>query len=223
MHIYATAETPQGVPATVHRIHNLVVSGENVEITINSFMNEAGATPVWQDVYPMPYGDFATGSYPFNVLDYLTGNAGPFIGGQIIHDPSSFEGLKAKTLKRINELRFANAHGGCDTPFGVMDTTEISIRNIMAAVTMASLAISQSQPYSVVWRSLDNTEVTLDALGMISVGMAVNHHIDRAYRLSWELKAAVEAATSIEELEAMVLGGWSTDMPLDDTPADEGE
>ncbi|MFZ4165318.1 DUF4376 domain-containing protein [Brevundimonas sp. NPDC058933] len=210
MFIQCLALTRQGVEARAHRIHSLNVSDDRVEITINSYVNETGTMPVWQDAYPMPFDDFCLGTYPQNVHEWLISPSGPFLGGSVVLEVSKFEDLKVKTLARINELRKAVAEGGCETPFGVVDTTPTSQSNIQAAFSMATLAKASGQPYSVVWRRLDNTEVTLDADGVIAMGAAVLAHIDRAYRHSWTLKAQVEAATTLEELESMILAGWAT-------------
>lgn len=226
MHVYYSSLTPQGVSATIHRLHTVIVRDREVELTINSFVDADATMVAWQDIYMMPYEDFANSTYPINVFDYLTSTSGPFPGGAVVHDPSELDALKRTMSVRINQLRQATIDNGCDTPAGVMDTNEASRANIQASYTLALAAKMSGEPFSIVWRRLDNTEVTLGADNMIAVARAVFVHVERAMRHSWHLKALVEAATSVEELDALPLVGWRNDyeVPLPETPEpSEGE
>ena len=213
MHIYKLCVTPQGVNANYHRIASIVVNpaDETVALVVNSYAAEFAALPCWQETHSMPMSEFSTGSYPANVYEWVVSNPGPLVGGALYDDPTSLEAKRSKTLRRINEMREAVVNGGCLTPSGVVDTNEISRNNVAAACQVALRASLTEAPYSVVWRLLDNSEVTVDAAGMLAIGDAVLFHVDRAYRLSWTLKAQVEAATSIEQIDNIPLVGWLND------------
>lgn len=228
MHVYFTALTPQGVPANAHRIHSVVIQNNEVVITMNSFVNREQDATVWQDVHTMSFETFCATAYPWNVLNFLVSERGPFPGGEIIHDPTALMDMKRMKTVRVTELRKTTSESGCETSFGWMDTTVASQTNIQAAFTMATLAIASGQPFSISWRRLDNTEVTLNALDMITMGREVVAHVERAYRHSWSLKSQIEAATTVEELEALnVEIGWTNllpeEIPAEEPPVEEGE
>lgn len=205
MHIYHPVVTPHGAQATVHRIGSLNLR-DTVQVTVNSFVDDVAALPCWQDTHTIPLAAFTASAYPASVNDYLISAQGPLAGGVVIAGSSPLDQAKAKAIARINFDRAAFIDAGCVTPAGVVDTTDVSIRNIMASVTMAQIA---GADFQIVWRLLDNTEVALDAAGMIAVGVAVMAHVDGAMRHSWALKAQVNACTTTEEVEALAFGGWS--------------
>lgn len=214
MHIYSTSLTPQGVAANVHRVQSVHIEGETVSITLNSFVDDEATQPVWQDVYPMPWGDFVNETYPWNVLNYLISTSGPFPTGAIIHDPTDLLTLRRKLSVRVNELRKAVIDGGCETHIGVVDTTENSRSNIAATYSLAVAAKISATPFEIVWRLRDNSEVTLDADGLILMGNQVFAHVDRAMRHSWTLKAEIEAAETVEAAEAIRIDyGWLNTLP----------
>lgn len=224
MHIYSTSLTPKDVFANVHRLHSVHIENETVSVTLNSFVNDESVEAVWQGIYPMPWEDFVNTTYPWNVLNYLVSTSGPFPTGAIIHDPTDLLTLKRKLVVRVNELRKTVIDGGCETHVGVVDTTENSRSNIAATYSLAVAAKMASQPFEIVWRLRDNSEVTLDADGLILMGNQVFAHVDRAMRHSWTLKAEIEAAETVEAAEAVRIDyGWLNTLPVEEAPVEEGE
>lgn len=209
MYIFQQAETPQGASCNCHRVNKVEISAGKVVTTISSFANETSEMLVWQDAYEIPMVIFSTGSYPQNVYDYLTGSTGPFSGAALIAEQDELTKIKLMKKASVNSLREQEINKGCDTFTGKVDTDSVSVHNIMAAYQSAVLASLTSQPFTIDWRLADNSSTTLDATGMIKIGEAVLARTQACYSHSWELKAEIDAATTADAVNAIVLSeGW---------------
>jgi hypothetical protein len=80
----------------------------------------------------------------------------------------------------------------------------VSQSRIQGAIQLAQLAIAASQPFSIVWTLTDNSTTTLSATQMFSVGVALGTFIQTNYGKGVALRNAINAATSITAVEAIV-------------------
>jgi hypothetical protein len=65
------------------------------------------------------------------------------------------------------------------------------------------------QPFSLDWACHDNSILPLDANGMMGMPVALALHANALHQHSRELKTAIEAASTIAELEALdIETGW---------------
>ena len=104
-------------------------------------------------------------------------------------------------LAKINRAQAESAgfyYGG-----NLFDSDAYSQSKISGAVQMASIAVQAGAPYSVEWTLADNTTVALDAQQMIGVGLALAAHINAVHVRSREIRAALVAATTPQEIEAV--------------------
>lgn len=74
-------------------------------------------------------------------------------------------------------------------------------RRINLAVMGAQAALIAGQPWSMDWTLADNSVVTLTASEMVAVAQALGANIAAAHEEARLKRAAIEAATTIEELE----------------------
>ena len=207
MHLYQPAETPQGARADIHRITGAEITKDAVYVMLTSYANATSQMPVWQDKLEMPVELFTT--YPQSVIDWLTAASGPFPEAVVVEDETDIETLKRTRKKMVEHLRDTHIYSGVLTPSGFVDSDANSIRNIQGAHQLASLSKMTQQPFTMDWRLVDNTEVTLDADQMIAMGNAVLAHIQGCYAHSWNLKEQVDQATTEEDIEAITVGaGW---------------
>lgn len=209
MYVHALAVTPNGAQVSVHRLHRVTLEQTRVLLTINHFADENQELPTWQDDYAMPLELFAMGSYPSCVFQYMVAADGLFPGGQVMDGDSDLETLRKKTVHSINRMRDGLINGVYTVQgLGVFEIDKTSTENIMGAVQVAVISKMANQPFSISWRRADNTNITLDADQMIAVGTSVAAFRSAVYERSWELKALVDAATTLEELQSIVLDGW---------------
>lgn len=179
-------------------------------MTVNSFANETAELIVWQDTHDMSLIDFQSAPYPDNVHNWLTGKFGPFSGAALIVEMGEIEKVRLKMKTSVNTWRDRQIAAGCNTPSGMVDTDEKSLRNIMAIYQTASLSLLTNTPFKVTWRLQNNSEVILDAQAMVAIGNAVLSRVSGCYNRSWEIKTKIDDAKNLEELNTIdVFSGWS--------------
>lgn len=103
----------------------------------------------------------------------------------------------------IKAARDAHENGGFDTAWGRFDSDPASQTKLIGAAQLASIALAQGAPFGIEWTLQDNTSVPLDAMQMIAVGAALAAHIDAAHQRGRQLRAQIEAATTLQDLEAI--------------------
>lgn len=192
---------PNGSITTVHRIKSITIIDSTVMIMVNSFTDETSTLISWQETHELPSGIF-DGSL-ISIHDWLVDATGPFSGGTITQDETPIEIAKSKAYSTINAIRKQIVGGGCPTAFGTVDTDDISIRNVQGSVQAATIKNMLAEPFSIVFRMKDNTDVTLDANQTISMGMTVMAFIEQCYKRSWELKLQVDTAFNANNIEAL--------------------
>lgn len=119
------------------------------------------------------------------------------------HEPADMEPARAAKWSQIKAARDADENGGFDTPWGRFDSDPASQTKLVGAAQLASIALAQGQPFSIRWTRQDNTAVELDAPAMIAVGIAMGQHIDAVHQRGRQLRAQIEAATTLQDLESI--------------------
>lgn len=112
----------------------------------------------------------------------------------------SLEDVKSVKLTQIENERDAacivnvTAHG---RPWQA-DTRSQALMSQAIALASAGL------PLPPVWRDAENNDMTLTGLSdLLSIAGAIALQVQEAYTTSWVRKAAVESATTIEEVQAI--------------------
>ena len=191
-----------GAQASNHTIERLTIQDGQAVAVITSRTSAdqmAWQEPVLIDVAAL------VGDPLVSAAAALIGAGGYLKGGVIVSDPTPVETLRATMMSRVERLRDAAIHDGCETPSGRVDSDDASIRNILGSVQTASLAKMAGQLFSIDWRMADNEIVILDADEMIAMGVAVMAHVKGCYERSWTLKAAIEACQDEVSLVALDL------------------
>jgi hypothetical protein len=207
MYIFYELVLPNGTTASYHRIQRVEIATE-VVVHIASFTSHDTNLSAWQQSYVMPMTSLT--SYPDSVVEWLISDTGPLTHGQMMTDPSEIEALRTRILTAIASLRDTYIGGGVETPYGRVDSDAVSIRNIMGSYQGAVLSLLAQAPYDVSWRLNNNTNVALDAMGMIAIGNAVLTHTKDCYERSWLLKdMASNPDITIDELNSLpITEGW---------------
>lgn len=82
--------------------------------------------------------------------------------------------LKIAAHAQVKALRELAKDGGLVTPFGPLQTDPDSRTNINGAVQMAVIL---GDAFAVDWRMSDDSMATLDAAGMVQMGLIVGQHV----------------------------------------------
>lgn len=121
----------------------------------------------------------------------------------------SVEGNRLVVWRMARDQRDEHIDGGAMTPVGAVDSDSEARSNITGAATGALIAKVSNLPYTVTWTLLDNSTVTLDADGMIAMGLAVLSHVSACHERARQLRTAIEGAQGMAELLAIdVNAGW---------------
>lgn len=214
MHLILVKTMANLTITSAHTISQIVIKDTMVEVTINSYV-ELGGSVIWQHTLTAPME--AVGTDPMTtVAEFLTAPGGYLEGGSIQIDPTPLEVLRATMTSRVNYIRDQHIYGNAETPAGVVNTDEVSIRNITGGGQAALGALLAGANFSISWRLADDTNVQLDAAGMVTLANAVMTHTSECYAKSWALKALIVEAATIEELQAIDLtSGWDTNTDIE--------
>lgn len=98
-------------------------------------------------------------------------------------------------------IRADREFGGFTWDGSVFDSDPQSQARIQGGVQLATMAAAQ--PFSIDWTLADNTIRTLSAADMIAVGVALAAHVQGVHATARALRAQIEAATTIAEIEAI--------------------
>lgn len=122
-------------------------------------------------------------------------------GHRWVEHEISLSEVKASKRVYIEQQRDLSCFSSVNA-IGYTWQTDSKSQTLLAnALMLAQLGITPVPP---TWRTLDNIDVsvTLDDLKAIVLATAIK--TQAAYSQSWTLKAAVDAATTIEEVESII-------------------
>lgn len=113
----------------------------------------------------------------------------------------TLEDLKAAKWVEIKSARDAMEFGGFTWNNSTFDSDSMSQSRIQGAAQLATLAMLNSQAFSIAWTLADNTVRTMSGADMIAAGQAMGVHIATAHEIGRTLRDLIEAAASAEDLE----------------------
>lgn len=186
----------------VHQIARIEINGEVAMVTISSSAALEGSPQVFPHLVSIPLGDL-NGSIKAQVYAWLILPGHYLEGGTVVSEQIALGRFKYHRTVEISTMRDVKIHEGCRTPFGIVDSDEISIRNVLGSCQIASILTSQSIPFSMNWRLQNNELISVSAADIIQIGLAVMKHVSGCYEVSWALKAAVLAATTRDAIDTM--------------------
>lgn len=119
-------------------------------------------------------------------------------------DPRTLADLKAAQWTLIKQARTAFIDAPLVTPYGTFDSDAAGRTSITDAVLLANNLSALSLPVAIEFTLADNSVVTLDAAQIVEVGLLLGQKVQHAHPHSQALRAQIEAATTKEEVEAVV-------------------
>lgn len=127
---------------------------------------------------------------PHHEFDYATGTW---------FDPRTISDLRETKWAEIKKARDTAEFGGFEWDGSTFDSDLASQSRIQGAAQLAQL----TPEFTIDWTLQDNSVRTLDATGMIAVGIAMGVHVSAAHAYGRSLRAQIEAAQSAEEINAI--------------------
>lgn len=98
---------------------------------------------------------------------------------------------------------------GCQTPFGLVDTTPFSISRLTSVVAGANAAHSLNVPFSVNFTMKDRTRVPLNAVETMTMGLTVMAFVSACHDRFSQLEDTINSAPDMAALLAIdITTGW---------------
>nr|WP_305118835.1 DUF4376 domain-containing protein [Vogesella sp. AC12] len=120
-----------------------------------------------------------------------------------------FAARRTELLAAITAERDQHEEAGFPYRGKLLDSTPRSVQRITAAALAAQTALAAGQPFSLDWTCADNSTLSLDAVGVIGMPVALAQHAAALHAHARNLKAAVEAAMDdIALAEIDIQAGW---------------
>lgn len=118
-----------------------------------------------------------------------------------MYTPWNTDKEKLKKDKDINLDRANALEAGFVWEGNTYDADNLSRTNLAGYVAMVDASINL--PANFTWRDMDNNNVPITEETIKSFATAMNTFMNQCYVTSWERKAALDAATDIEEIRAV--------------------
>lgn len=151
-----------------------------------------GSGPVGTAAIQRPPEGFAALALPQGAMEIDLADAAEFV--------------RAALLEKLRLNRNAFIAGGVDTPFGRFDSEETddkpSRTNVLGYVVAALCHEVFGTPLDpeVQFTRADNTDVDLEPIEMVQVGLLMMAHVKNTHARANAIKAAIQAAGSVTEL-----------------------
>lgn len=114
-------------------------------------------------------------------------------------DPRDLEQHKLDKWQELKANRDAEEFSSFTWDGNEFQCDDLSQRRLQGAILQASL----DDAVSIEWTLLDNSAITLSALQLTQVGMALAAHVDACHIKARGLRVQVDAATSLTDLNAI--------------------
>ncbi|QFZ84632.1 DUF4376 domain-containing protein [Variovorax paradoxus] len=209
MAFLSTKQHPNGSVSQAHKVASLEIKDGAAIATVNSFateaaMNAAPALIVWQDRYPVPI------TAALDVETFLIGQEGPFAGGFAVTEGTSLEAARERRWAEIKQERDKKEASGFPYLGAVFDSDPRSVQRIVGAVLAAQAAVAAGETFEIEWTVADNSVLPLDASDVMGMPVALAMYADQLHTISRGLRADIEAAATVEEVEAVT---WPVPTP----------
>lgn len=115
------------------------------------------------------------------------------------HPDAVLDEVKVAKKRQIEADRDAQCTANVTANGHTWQADKLSQELLGQAITLAQAGL----PLPPVWRDADNNDVPITSIAdLLAISGAIAQQVQTAYATSWARKAAVDAATTIEEVEA---------------------
>lgn len=183
---------------------------DKLHLLIHSWPNEASRLAGnaelarWSEDVDLAELSFGAGGLKAALFTALM-NRVRWAGAAAFESPApTLAGAKAMQWARIKAERTKREFGTLVWDGSTFDIDMLSSSRIRGAALDALKAISNATAYSETWTLTDNSERTLSALEVVALNAALRQHVSALHATSRFLRAQIEGATTIEDVQAVV-------------------
>lgn len=211
MYISAAIVTPNGAQATWHKIKKIEINEDSKDLHILLFsyasyeqLTNRESSPVW--AWPITITGYENSISSLSISELLTAYpSSPVYGGTVSPALSPFEVKQAEYTAHAKRNRSLQEFGKFTYNNMVFDGDIDAQRRLSVLVSAAKSAVYAGHTFTKEFTLADNSVVQLTAEDFIGIEMAKIWQVDAAFQEYRVKKAAIEAATTIEELEAVTI------------------
>lgn len=212
MPILKELQAPNGAQCTLHQVlhmeTNLSQTPGAMLVRVASYVGEA------QALAELPAYHWPPQQVPFTSLDaadlvgsieqvLIASSESPFLGGSSVGPVTDLEKAKARRWGEIKQLREAHEFGPLTWEGSTFDADAPAQLRIMGAVQMAAAAAVADQSFAIDWTLADNSIRTLTGEDMQALGEALAQRISAVHETARQLREQIEAATSVQSVQAV--------------------
>lgn len=168
-----------------------ILGSESLAMVCNEGLNN---TQFYVDINSQTLVEFPSKPAPYYTWDW---NTHSWV------DARTLQQVKDQKWEEIKLSRDAAINAPLDTPYGTFDADANSRANIANSVLYLQTLEQQGTPGTVDWTLADNTIITLNYQEMSTVGVLLGQRTNAAYDTARALRAQIDAATTIAEVEAI--------------------
>lgn len=213
MSILKNYTNSRGIASTYHRVAQLMINATQVLATVHSWPTKsmyefAGpmALPSIVDTLEVPSSVLAPDAFASVEQWLINDQSSPFFGGTIDTDADELTRAKATKQRLLRERRDVLETSGVTVEgVGVLATDVASQRLLTGAAVLALIAAQRQQEFSIAWTLADQSTVQLNADEVISCSVIVGTHVAGVFSAHRAASLAVEAAITVEEVNAVSL------------------
>lgn len=199
---------PNGANTLYHSIRRIEAHfpADVATVHVQSFPTEEslaeGSSPLWNQPLQVPLSACVSQA---SIEAWMMADAtNPFSGGTVAQIlETDLATAQAKRWAVIKAARDGAEFGGFTWNNSTFDSDPQAQSRIQGGAQLATLAMIASQPFSVDWTLADNTVRTLSGADMLAAGQALGVHIETVHGIGRDLRAAIEAATSVAAVDAI--------------------
>lgn len=212
MPIQKTLAAPNGAPCTYFRALGLELQEAeptSLKVRVGGWVQEAdaigGALPVFNWFPLVPVGLLQV-SAPLQSLEQalVQVSGSPWLGGSLVAAATDLETARARRWALIKAERELAEFGPLTWDGSTFDANPQAQARIQGAAQLAALALQAGTPLQQDWTLADNTVRTLSAQQLLDLGRALGEQIGAAHATARGLRAAIEAAQTVDEISAVV-------------------
>lgn len=198
-----------GAQANFHKIGDIALTGMSLTAMVYS-STAIGFGAIVHTAEVSASSAILTSGDPFGDLEELLVASGGLLAGGV-RAPNeyvaSLEGMKSYKWEAMKLRRSIDEASGFDVPgVGRFDSNEYSQNKIIGSVVAAQLAVLNGAEFLIDWTLADDSIATLDAQGMIGVGLGLLAHINQVHAKGRVVRSRIESATSFAEVNSIT---WS--------------
>lgn len=181
---------PNGANAVKHVVRSINISNNQALVSVMSYTQAEAVC--WAEDVLVPTSIFSNDTPEHATAIYLISASNYLAGGTIFEDPQPIEVLRKNLKSQVDLYKEQQIAMGCQTPSGIVDSDDTSLRNIMGTTLGALIAIINNQDLSVKFRMKDNSEPVLSKTEIITVGLTALAYVNDCYQRSFALKNLID-------------------------------